>query len=137
MFLSENQGCQGPDRDPGSFGIADCATSPMTCRTLYRGPVPMRSMVWVPHAGPVCGFEDGTIIMFGAHTPARAEQPDHDVQWEHVLPLAMSRAKRIAAVPLGLTGSMRCLKRLKKILPRCMRCSGVVRPLPPARPRPS
>ena len=78
-----------------------------SCHTLFKGKGEITAMLWIP-TGPVLGFNDGSIISFGAYIP-----PKDDLScmlWDEIAPKAVSLAKRMAQVPVGRSRAMRCKK---------------------------
>jgi hypothetical protein len=80
---------------------------PQSCHTLFHGSVSITSMFWA-EIGPVLGFSDGSIILFGAYVPPKDAQGLARLPWEKITPRAVKLAKKLAKVPVGRTRWMRC-----------------------------
>eukprot|EP01052_Picozoa_sp_SAG31_P004671 SAG31_NODE_196_length_20699_cov_103.813835_8_plen_2355_part_00 len=84
-------------------------------RMLFRGVQQITEMLFLQHVGPAVGFNNGTIIAFGAFVPPRGKHNLENLPWEKVVPRVVHVSKRLAAAPVGKTLAMRCWRLQKNI----------------------
>ncbi len=78
-----------------------------SCHTLFKGKGEITSMLWI-ETGPVLGFNDGSIISFGAYIPPKDKLSR--MLWDEIAPKAVSLGKQMAQIPVGRSRAMRCKK---------------------------
>eukprot|EP01043_Picozoa_sp_COSAG02_P020776 COSAG02_NODE_1033_length_15063_cov_14.987503_4_plen_2516_part_00 len=78
-----------------------------SCYTLFKGKGEITSMLWI-ETGPVLGFNDGSIISFGAYIPPKDKLSR--MRWDEIAPKAVSLGKQMARIPVGRSRVMRCKK---------------------------
>jgi hypothetical protein len=83
------------------------------CHVLFRGEKKITAMLWI-ETGPVLGFQDGSVISFGAYIPPKDNLSR--VPWDEIAPKAVTLAKRLASISVGRSRVMRCKKCLKCLI---------------------